>query len=176
VQATWSLAAIVRSYRRFNEQGAIAEREYFEGITDLKVAEDSRDKRYRHQCWIPGKVLIDVEHALQSRKKTIKACITFYELWSLITDVTDSIHGAGELIAYDAALRLGAYLKLKPVHVYLHAGTREGAANLRLAVNRPYVDVSEFPRELRSLKPEQIEDVLCIYKTHLKQWRDSQPG
>lgn len=182
-EAIPSLSGIVRSYRRFNEQGANEEREYFEGIKDLKdairhagLAVDGRDKRYGHQCWIPGDVLIEVEEALQRRRKEIKACTTFHELWSLITDVTDGIHGAGELIAYDATLRLGAHLNLLPAHVYLHAGTREGAANLGLAVNRPYVDVGEFPRELQALEPEQIEDVLCIYKTHLKKWKDAHPG
>ena len=51
--------------------------------------------------------------------------------------------------------------------VYLHAGTRLGACALGLGASTALA-VSESPRELRVLKPHEVEDVLCIFKDELK--------
>ena len=67
-------------------------------------------------------------------------------------------------MVYDTALRIGAKLGVEPKTVYLHRGTRSGAKALGIETNRPFIEVHEFPRQLRSLRPRELEDCLCIYK------------
>ncbi len=79
----------------------------------------------------------------------------------------------GPLASYDTLLRLGAFLGLLPNNVFLQTGSRDGAENLFKAIGNSsyklnrYLPVDAFPRELRSLKPWEIEAFLCIYKKRL---------
>jgi hypothetical protein len=109
--------------------------------------------------------------ALLSKLREIEACGSFDELLTLIEASTSRIHRFGELAAYDTALRIGAWLKLSPEVVYLHAGTRKGATSLGLGRGMRYVAMSELPIELRQLSPDQIEDILCIFKDHFRSVR-----
>ena len=70
-------------------------------------------------------------------------------------------------MVYDTALRIGAKLGLEPEVVYLHRGTRSGMKALGLDVGRPFIEVDELPQALRSLRPHEIEDCVCIYKSEL---------
>jgi hypothetical protein len=70
-------------------------------------------------------------------------------------------------MVYDTALRIGAYLHLKPELVYLHAGTRIGARNLGFDSSAEFIATRNFPDEFRCLSASEIEDVLCIYKDEL---------
>jgi hypothetical protein len=70
-------------------------------------------------------------------------------------------------MVYDTALRIGAKLGLEPEVVYLHRGTRRGVRALGLDADRTFVALGELPHELRALRPHEIEDCLCIYKTEL---------
>lgn len=70
-------------------------------------------------------------------------------------------------MVYDTALRIGAKLDLEPEVVYLHRGTRSGMGALGLNISRPFIELHELPRELRSLRPHEIEDCVCIYKSEL---------
>jgi len=81
------------------------------------------------------------------------------------------IDGIGALMVYDTALRLGAFLQLEPDLVYLHAGTRDGAAALGVDRSRETVRAEELPAALQALHPHEIEDCLCIFKAQLKQLR-----
>jgi hypothetical protein len=80
-----------------------------------------------------------------------------------------TLSGIGELYVYDTAFRLGAYLALLPVDVYLHTGTRAGARALKLNVDRKFIPIDEFPTALRHLQAHEIEDFLCIYKSKLQE-------
>jgi len=73
----------------------------------------------------------------------------------------------GPLTVYDTALRIGARLGLSPQKVYLHAGTRHGAAVLGFGPDRPSISLSELPKPLDELNAEEAEDVLCIYAADL---------
>jgi len=50
-------------------------------------------------------------------------------------------------------------------------GTREGAAALGIDRSRKTVRPDELPAPLRTLRPHEIEDCLCIYKAQLGQLR-----
>jgi hypothetical protein len=75
--------------------------------------------------------------------------------------------------SHDTAFRIGAKLDLLPVKAYLHAGARVGARALGYDRRLPWIEVSDLPRQLRRLKPYEIEDLLCIYKDVLGSARKS---
>ena len=76
-----------------------------------------------------------------------------------------AIRGAGELLAYDTALRIGAKFGLRPQRVYLHRGTREEAQAPGLNSSAPSLCLSldELPKPLQQLAPYEIEECLCIW-------------
>jgi hypothetical protein len=74
--------------------------------------------------------------------------------------------GIGDFYKYVVAQRVGAYLKLEPVHyVYLHAGPRRGYKALFGRNPKGHrVLVIDFPKEMQGLKPSKIEDMLCEFR------------
>ena len=78
--------------------------------------------------------------------------------------------GYGILACYDAALRIGVRLNpaVQPTKVYLHCGTREGAAILCDVRGREFLNKIELPPELRDLTPDDIENFLCVCKDELQ--------
>jgi hypothetical protein len=77
-----------------------------------------------------------------------------------------AIHGIGALMIYDIAHRIGAYFGKAPSLVYLHQGTKEGAAIL--GFNCETLDPAVLPAPFSKLTPAEIEDCLCIYKDELR--------
>lgn len=82
--------------------------------------------------------------------------------------------GIGPVTVYDVATRIGAYLKLEPTSLYLHAGVRIGWNKLH--GTRRYPDVNgRVPREMlpaafRRIPADQVEDMLCAYNEVIKPW------
>jgi hypothetical protein len=92
------------------------------------------------------------------------ACENFEELHDVIVSAVRDIWNNAELYCYDTALRIGARINFRPDTIYLHRGTRQGARRLGLTARGLTLQMSELPKELRVLEPEEVEDVLCIYK------------
>ncbi len=138
--------------------------------TVLKYAAFAMTKegqRFPHQRRIKK---IPMQRALQiflANADAIRSVKDFDELHELIYQLTRQIEGLGELYVYDTALRISAHLNKMPTKVYLHAGTRIGAAALGLNDKAKTLEVIEFPKELQRLDAHEIEDVLCIYKDKL---------
>ena len=128
---------------------------------------NERGKRHSHQQRIPGASL-RVMHRKVSALDLLRAK-SFDELHEAILNATASIHMIGPLTVYDVATRIGAYLKLAPKHVYLHAGTRDGAKALGLGARSSRIEHSDLPPEFGRLTPAECEDVLCIYKNRIAQ-------
>lgn len=93
---------------------------------------------------------------------------TFDELHARVEDAAQRVAGIGELAIYDTAHRIGAYLGLDPKRVYLHRGTRKGAAALGLGRGRKTVEVWGLPRPFCRLRPYEIEECLCICERDLR--------
>jgi hypothetical protein len=77
-----------------------------------------------------------------------------------------SVQGIGKLMVYDIAHRIGAYLRKSPMLVYLHRGTKEGAAVL--GFHGETLDPAVLPTAFSQPTPAEIEDCLCIYKDELR--------
>jgi hypothetical protein len=168
-----SLRAIVDDYLQDNARGEQRLLDYYRflpgrdnAITKAATAELPGGKRFAHQWRIPRQVLRKAARRLV--RASLESARSFEQLHQLISDTIGSIRGIGELMIYDTAHRIGARLGLRPQHVYLHAGVRDGAKALRLNHSANKLSVGQLPPEFRRLRPEQVEDCLCIYKARLQ--------
>jgi hypothetical protein len=89
----------------------------------------------------------------------------------LVRERIGGVPGIGALTVYDIAHHLGAFLKLEPDAVYLHAGTAAGAKALGHLHTAETLALADLPPEFSRLRPYEIEDCLCIYKHELKALR-----
>ena len=166
---------VIRHYRRRHLPNHRAEVQWFQGrptlgaaIEKAALAEDHRGKRYSHQRRICRDALNSAFERLRSSGEAIRNCQSFDELHELIVSILKNIRGIGELYCYDTTLRIGAKLGHQPQTVFLHAGTRVGASALVDTRGKRYLTAVDLPPELRRLPPEQVEDILCIYKSRIK--------
>lgn len=165
---------LLRYYDANGRKRARAELEWFRSQASLEaavrfaaVATDERGKRYSHQRRISGASLDEGGRRLASRIAAIRKTHDFDKLFRLISDAVDGVRGLGELWRYDTALRIGVKLDVLPELVYLHAGTRVGAARIGLDARAKTLKPETLPEALRGLPPHEVEDILCIYKTRL---------
>lgn len=135
-------------------------------------AKTRNGKLHPHQYKLDKTVYAKIHTRLKQRN--LEQCETFHELFQLVEDAILSIDGVGALMVYDTAHRLGAYLGLRPEYVYIHAGAKIGAKALGVR-RKPWISRFELPQEFRRLKPEQVEDCLCIYKDELKRIQGDNP-
>jgi hypothetical protein len=87
-------------------------------------------KRHSHQCLIPRRLLEIAEERLQAAANRLARAPDFDALHGIVQSQIESVRGIGKLMVYDIAHRIGAYLRKEPTLVYLHRGTKEGAAIL----------------------------------------------
>jgi hypothetical protein len=105
---------------------------------------------------------------LGEQLEDIQASKDFEDLRCVVQQVRSGVKGIGRLTVYDTALRIGANLNLRPAHIYLHAGTTEGAKALGLYHGQEWLEPNEIQVEFRSLAPREIENCLCRYKDDIK--------
>lgn len=167
----------------FNEDSLEYQLDFYEKLKTLKQAiiyacnngcfEINGKKHYSsHFNRRTKKTMKDIETELLKNIVDISKCKTFIKLYDLIYSLTKSILGAGKLTIYDIALRIGAFLKLYPTEVYLHAGALVGANKIGVYLEKgsKTVDKSIFVAidpSFEKLDCKQIENFLCIYKNLL---------
>jgi hypothetical protein len=137
-----------------------------EAIREAALCRVEDGKRHPHQRRIPGHVLAKAERALQERAERLAKADSFDALHTEVCAGIGNIRGIGDLAVYDIAHRIGAYLKLEPDLVYLHAGTRAGAKALGLSGEK--LARGQLPADLQRLKASELEDCLCIYRSMLR--------
>lgn len=168
-----TLDEIVDLYIREYRAGARAEMDTFRreesraaAIRRASLCEFPDGKRHPHQCLIPRKLLEIAEERLQAAAKRLAAAADFDALHEIVKREIGSVNGIGKLMVYDIAQRIGAYLGKAPTLIYLHRGTKEGAAIL--GFHGETVDACKLPPAFSRLAPAEIEDCLCIYKDQLR--------
>ncbi|MBU0507503.1 hypothetical protein KKH27_01520 [bacterium] len=153
--------------------------EYYAGLTTLEeviqkaaLALTATGSVSSHQRqWVRPESMQQAVPILLAAIESIRACKDFDSLLLLTTRKLAGIDGLGDLYYYDTSRRIGAFLGLFPLRVYLHRGTKEGAKALGLDHTRPYINMVSVPPELRCLEPKHVEDFLCRYKDRLKKIR-----
>lgn len=170
-----SLAAIIAHYKRWKAQH-MDERAHFrhlplrKAVSWAALARAECTGKFSHQWRIPNAALRDAQIVLVDALPKLRRSRDFETLHDCIDEAVSGIRGLGELYCYDTAMRIGAATGHSPKLVHLHAGTRVGARNLLGDFGRVRVlKRSRFPAPLSSLPADQIEDILCIYKTELLQ-------
>jgi hypothetical protein len=172
-----ALGAIAASYVEDYRPRAEAERRFYarhaswEALLDtVSFACDMHGRRHSHQRRLARKALAAGRPALALA--SLRSATSFADLIGAVEGAIGGIPGIGQLMIYDTALRVGAFLGLEPDLVYLHSGTRLGAKALGLCHRRPTLAISELPIKLRDLRPRDVEDMLCIYKLPLQYLRN----
>jgi hypothetical protein len=152
----------------------LAQPSLYKAIDAACASVKSNGKMYSHQVKVRAgsrEALADILKTSEYRR--LRRIGDFHALWELI----DSLRpwGIGPLTVYDVAVRIGAYLGLEPVMLYLHADARTGLLALADALGLPNVivrgyaaaDVVEslmLPHELKKLTMDETEDFLCGYR------------
>lgn len=164
-----TLSEIVTDYIRVHRADALREMRFYEfqrspakAIEKAALCVLPDGKRHPHQRRIPGAVLELAEASLQEIQGRLKRAKSFDALYRLIAERIGDIPGIGPLTVYDIAHRIGSYLRIYPELVYLHAGTRKGAAFFKIRGDA--FDPAVLPKPFSKLKPYEIEDCLCMYK------------
>ncbi len=163
---------IVAEYIRDYRDRACQEMRFFEtqrnasdAIRSAAFCALDSGKRHPHQYRIPRAVLEAAELRLQVARKKLAAASDFTALHEIVEREIGTIKGIGALTVYDISHRLGAFFKKTPTLVYLHAGTRGGAAIL--GFKGTALDPARMPAPFSRLTAAEIEDCLCIYKNRL---------
>jgi hypothetical protein len=162
---------IIRDYIDNYREGASRELSFYGATSPLTevirlaanaIREDG--KRHDHQRRIPGSALARFGRTLLSIELELGKAKSFAELYAVVRVAAANLKYIGELTIYDTTLRVAAKLGLSPQEVYLHAGTRRGAALFGIDTAKGSIPQSSLPAEFQKLEPCESEDVLCIYK------------
>ena len=167
-----NLKVFIRHYKTNYRPNKENELDWFENqpsfesaIINAAEAKDENGKRYSHQRRIKRLAINIAKTELLENIDNLEKCDSFHSLWLMMNSLIKSLSGIGELYVYDTALRFGAFLKLYPEKVYLHAGTRTGANRLKIKKsNKDWIELGELPKEFQELPMNEVEDILCIYK------------
>ena len=122
------------------------------------------EKMHRHQ-WRVGKKLPEGLKIALADGKQPEDFRDFQSLYDWVKFVVDRVKGLRVTTAYDVARRLGAWLRLEPSVVYLHAGTAAGAK--KFGIEGEFAPLNVFPTEIQKLGATHAENFLCIYKDRL---------
>jgi hypothetical protein len=176
-----NFSAIVRHYVQHFRARKADELDWFrnqptleEAIEKAALAVDQRGKRLSHQRRIKARAINTAKTALLAAISDIRNCPNFDRLHELVKETIGDIEGIGPLYVYDVCQRIGVKLGLRPEKVYLHTGAAVGAAKLGFEIGLERIEVADLPLELQALSPDEIEDVLCIYKDDFGNGRVSQ--
>lgn len=168
-----TLDEIVAAYIREYRDDANAEMEDYRteksrvaAIRRAALCEFRNGKRHPHQYRIPRRLLELAEERLQAATGQLAAAREFDALHEIVRREIGSVHGIGKLLVYDIAHRIGACFGKAPTLVYLHRGTKEGAAIL--GFRGETLDPVVLPAAFSRLTPAEIEDCFCIYKDKLR--------
>lgn len=167
-----SLAALVRDFQwRFPRTRRDMVVEYCrkaptldDAIYRAVMSKNEQGKHHNHQSKINRDAYYPMWLKLRSMAGQIALVVGFDHLHDLVANA--DIPGWGPVGWYDISTRIGAFLKLEPESVYLHAGVKQGWSALMggdwSRVKR--VNKEWWPESLKVLTPDECEDFLCTYR------------
>ena len=174
-----TMEQIVSTYKKVYLPAAHAEWRWFASAKNIKEAiaravssELNEDGNYMssHQRRIGRAKLAKAAIYFGRMAEEYASATNFEQVYAITKSVsTPKELRIGELARYDFSTRVSAFLNLKPESVYLHAGTRTGARNLGY-LHENEIQKTELIQkhpELETLSPDDIENLLCIFKDNL---------
>ncbi len=168
---------VVHDYRRrwrrdvelesswYGAKGLSATEAVRRACASMLPAPDGGLLRHPHQRRLSPTVLAASADVLLDRATTLVGLRSFEHLLDLVEEQLRPVRGAGELLAYDVAQRIGESSGVAPERIYLHAGTRKGASMLGLRWRERSIAVASVHPDLQVLSAAELEDVLCIYRS-----------
>lgn len=181
-----SLSGIVEHYEHYErtnfenllsqvqEAGSLEKQIYFapkSKFSTSRASDQYRKTIHPHQRRIGAEKLEKIAARAVREINQYRNAVDFLQIHSITEHVIRDAIGLAnpELTAYDISLRIGAVRDISPTQVYLHTGARTGAMNLFCRMKKPIpnrhrLDIGDLPESLQSLKPQHIENLLCIYK------------
>lgn len=166
------LAALVRQYQITIHPQFMQHLAFYQQLPTIDMsieyaalAKLPNGKRHPHQRLLKRHVLECVQQHLLANKQQLEQSGSFEDIIQLVRIC--AVSGFGKLAIYDTALRLAVRLSKRPKAVYLHAGTRIGAAAIGLKVDRTTIPIEDLPDPIQKLEPVDAENFLCIYKDRL---------
>ena len=176
-----SLAEIVSDYIESKRPEAELELSFYRTLPNLeeairvsalaKVLKDGEEEKHDHQWRIPPKLLEELRKGLIKKQDAIRSCKDFDSLLAITEQVAGKIWKNAELTIYDTAHRLATYRGIEPEFIYLHAGTREGARELGFPGNKKFLRHEDLPKQLRTLKPYELENLFCTRRSTFRRLR-----
>ncbi|MFD2785337.1 hypothetical protein [Hymenobacter rubripertinctus] len=119
-----------------------------------------------------GKIIARLTH---ERLNDIKKVENFDDLHNIIKECSEVNAKFGQLSIYDAAIRTGSFLGIKPDFVYIHTGVRAGVTVLEelgytkeQLSNRLYAPLKDFPVEMHIMTEIGAENFSCTDKDRFK--------
>lgn len=183
----YTLEGVVRHWNAtFGEEGRLKEKRdqvslfvakasfIHDVISRAVLSIDESGKMHNHQTRVPKR---SKDEAILVLKKAFAryhghpVFNSFDALYDFMARDLERVNGIGLVSRYDFAVRIGAKFDLAPTSLYLHAGVREGwmalhrmksARGLPLRVPR-----EELPVEFALLPTDEVEDLLCTYRSIL---------
>jgi hypothetical protein len=159
-----------KEYRRSNPDTCALhcknQNSFTEAIYFACISEDAQGKRHSHQYRLKKQDMEAFAFQLQLQEQRLRNADNFDTLFRIVNNVGSNIDGIGDMLIYDAAERIGAFLNLFPDKVYLHAGTKKGAEKVLGKIEGSTIKKEMFPEPIRSsnLSCADIESMLCMYK------------
>lgn len=175
-----TLSAIVRDWAWRNEEQTLtrdpvmdycAEASSFTEAADRACRSRGRDgKMHNHQSRVKGKdrrlLFVRIVRGIPAEHRRFTS---FDDLHDTIEELAPK--GIGPVTVYDVAVRIAAWIGIEPTSLYLHAGVREGwdALSRSLSTGIHRINQEYLPEPLRGLPADEVEDLLCTYRTMLKE-------
>jgi len=126
-----------------------------------------KTQRDAHQARLREEDLADGYAQMLKRADRFRGAEGFDVLHEETLSIAARTPGIGETWAFDAAFRVGIFLKHLPTSVPLHAGCREGAERLFGAGVQGPLPLTRFGRLGKELDPAHLESFLCNMKDYL---------
>jgi hypothetical protein len=124
-------------------------------------------KIHPHQRGIGVKQLRQSATLLKEYLSAIRKAKSFANLFFITEAVKSQLKGLGDLWSYDTALRM-AFNRGRtfyPQAIYVQRGDMKGIRKIfsKMPMKQRILPVKIFPKEIRSLKPFEIENFLSVW-------------
>jgi len=162
---------IIQQYVRFKRrnpdewiQHSKKQKHLRDAIQGAALSINGQGEKHPHQYRLQKKNMQAFANNLINLERDIQNIQDFDGLIKIVESAAPN--GIGELMIYDTAVRIGAFLGLSPSKVYLHAGTRKGLNKLVKNFKGDTIEKNQLPKPFKNsnLNCFELEDLLCIYK------------
>ena len=160
-----------RELRWFAEQPSLRM-----AVARAAIARGPCGQRLSHQRRLLRQSLARAHRVLLNNLPAIAACASFQQLYDTLKILLAGIPRLQDMYFYDTALRIGAHLSNSgshyPVDVFLHRGSLLGAKKIATVAplvprRKPKLSATDFPAPFSGMRPHELENLLCIYRTCL---------